>query len=417
MSEKVMRMPQKLAVGFLAGIILLGVVNPSQAADTTPMAPNPGPVGDFSWKGVNWEKRFWGGAPMYNGSWSKNNVSNPDANGYVTLNLTNPTGTAPIGAEMQTTRAGGWGYGTYSTTVEKNVNSLQKESVWGCLFTYDPEANPGFSEVDLCEASAWGGGAAYGESWPITQGHGYWFDASKPPGQGNNTTTFNSTNDPILTHKMVWEPGKITFETYAGEGYNGPLIKRTILQSSTVPVPSPNMKLHFNLWVTGGGGGSPSTVKPEKVVVRDFSYVPAGTTASAPTPIVTPTPTPTATVSPTPTPITTPTAIPTATATPTVTASPSPTATASPTPTPTATPIPTNTGIKLGYSNTKVKSNYSTKLTWSGATGSTVKVLINGVPRVVPNSGSYTNLVKAKTTTTYQIWDSLGCSEIIKVAT
>lgn len=248
-------------------------IGPSNAADTTPMADDPGPLGSFAWKGFNWQKRFWGGAPMYNASWDANNVSNPDANGYVKLSISNPSGSAPVGAEFQSTREG-FGYGTYSTTVEKDVSALQKEVVWGCLFTYDPNATPGYTEIDLCEASAWGGGAAYGESWPVTQGHGYWFDATLPPGQGNNTVNFDVTNAPILTHRMVWEPGRITFETFAGEGYNGPLLKRTVLEGSTVPTPAKE-QIHFNLWVTGGGGGDAAHVAPESVTIRDFSFVPA----------------------------------------------------------------------------------------------------------------------------------------------
>jgi hypothetical protein len=202
---------------------------------------------------------------MYNGSYSADNVSNPDVNGYVTLSLSNPTGGSPSAAEFQSTRRG-FGYGTYTATVEKNLNSLQKEVVWGCMFTYDQDSPPGMNEIDLCEASAWGGGANYGQVWPVTQGHGYWFDATKPPGVGNNTVVFNATDAPILTHKMVWEPGKITFETYAGSGETGTLLKRTILQGPTVPVPA---KEH---------------VKPEKVVIRDFSFTPAAT-AKVVTPI------------------------------------------------------------------------------------------------------------------------------------
>lgn len=228
------RSVKPLAMLAAAGLAMLACLPSAQAAEPTPLGP--GPVGNFSWKGFNWEKRFWGGAPQYNLLFDAANVSNPDANGYVTLKLTNPTGGAPVGAEFQSTRQG-FGYGTYSTTVEKNLSLLQKEVVWGCLFTYDPLAEPGFNEIDLCEASAWGGGASYGESWPVTQGHGYWFDAGKPPGEGNNTTVFDVTASPITTHRMVWEPGKLTFETYAGEGFTGALLKRTVLEGSTVPVP------------------------------------------------------------------------------------------------------------------------------------------------------------------------------------
>lgn len=276
---------KKTFVG-LAAILLIGVVGvPAAQAKTTAqdkvtVINSPGPAGDFSWKGFNWQKRPWTGGPMYNGSYSVDNVSNPDANGYVTLSLSNPTGNAPSAAEFQSTRRG-FGYGTYTTTVEKNLNSLQKEVVWGCLFTYDQDSPPGMNEIDLCEASAWGGGANYGQVWPVTQGHGYWFDATKAPGVGNNTVVFNATDAPILTHKMVWEPGKITFETYAGSNDRGTLLKRTVLQGPTVPVPAKEHVV-FNLWVTDGGGGDPAHVKSEKVTIRDFSFTPASTPVAAP---------------------------------------------------------------------------------------------------------------------------------------
>lgn len=338
-----------------SALAMLACMPSAQAAETTP--PDPGPAGGFSWQGFNWEKRFWGGAPQYNKAFDAANVSNPDANGYVTLKLTNPTGEAPVGAEFQSTRQG-FGYGTYSTTVEKNLSVLQKEVVWGCLFTYDPLAEPGYNEIDLCEASAWGGGAAYGESWPVSQGHGYWFDATKPPGQGNNTVTFDVTASPVTTHRMVWEPGKLTFETYAGEGFAGALLKRTVLQGTTVPVPAKE-QVHFNLWVTGGGGGDPAHVKPESVTVRNFSFVPAATTPTLPPP----------------------------------------------------------SAIKLSATTTKANGVNTTTLKWTGTTGTSVMLWINGVQKSVPNTGSYVHKFKGGSTTTYKVCDSAGCSNVLSVVT
>lgn len=276
----------------LSALLLLSGAGPSPAVEAAAGSPaaDPGPQGDFSWKGQNWERRSWNGAPQFNKSFDPANVSGPDGNGFITLGISNPSGTAPAGAEFQSTRQG-FGYGTYSTTIEKDLSSLQKESVWGCLFTYDPEAGPGYNEIDLCEASAWGGGAAYGQSWPVSQGHGYWFDAGKPPGEGNNTVDFPVTANPVLTHKMTWAPGKLTFETYAGEGYSGTLLKRTVLEGSTVPVPA-RERIHFNLWVVGSGGGDPAHVKPETVTIRDFSFTPAASatpelfSAAAPVPAI-----------------------------------------------------------------------------------------------------------------------------------
>ncbi len=280
------RMPttfRRLSMLMAVGLCLAMGTMPSHAAGPLPMEVDPGPVGSFEWKGFNWQKRFWSGAPQFNRNFDPANVSTPDANGYVTLKLSNPTGSAPAGAELQSTREG-FGYGTYSTTVAKNVSALQKEVVWGCLFTYDPEAEPGYNEIDLCEASAWGGGAATARNWPVTQGHGYWFDAILPPGEGNSTIMFPTTTNTVLTHRLIWEPSKLTFETFAGTGFTGTLLKRTVMQGATVPVPAKEA-IHFNLWVTGGGGGDPLHVKPESVVIRDFSFAPLAT-LTAPTPTI-----------------------------------------------------------------------------------------------------------------------------------
>jgi hypothetical protein len=228
---------------------------------------DPGPAGDFSWKGLNWDRRSWGGPPHFNGIYDSANVVGPDANGHVTLRLTNPTGNAPRAAEISTTRRG-FGYGTYSVVVDKRLDVMQSEVVWGCLFTYDGDAAPGYNEIDACEASAWGS-----SQWPVTQSHVYWHDASRAPGQGSVAETFAVPTTAVQTHRMVWAPGRITYETFSGEGFDGPLLKRSVLSGSTVPVPA-RESLHFNLWVFGGGG-NPSRVSPETVTIRDLSFVPA----------------------------------------------------------------------------------------------------------------------------------------------
>ena len=164
------------------------------------------------------------------------------------------------------------------------------------------------------------------------------------------------TASPVTTHRMVWEPGKLAFETYAGEGFVGTLLKRTVLEGSTVPVPA-RERVHFNLWVTGGGGGDPAHVRPESVVVRDFSFAAA--------------------------------AQPTA-------------------------PVP---AISLTAANSKVKGLNSTSLKWAGAAGSSVTLWINGIQKTVANTGSYVNAFKGGSTTTYKVCDLGGCSNVVSVVT
>ena len=372
---------RRTTLGTVLAALLLGALVPAPgvAAETPSVIADPGPSGDFSWKGFNWEKRRYGGGPNYNGKFDAANVGDPDANGHVTLTLSNPTGQAPVGAELISTRRG-FGYGTYSTTVEKDLSSLQKEVVWGCLFTYDASVAPGYNEVDLCEASAWGGGTGK-QQWPITQGHGYWFDASLPPGAGNDTTVFDVTDHPVLTHRLVWEPRKLTFETFAGKDSSGPLLKRTVLEGGKVPTPA-RETVHFNLWVTGGGGGDPARVRPEQVVVRDFSFTPAGAVAC-------PLPAPTAVPVP-PKPVPVPTAVPVP-------------------PKPKPVPAP----IKLTSKSSKVRGTITTTLTWSGAKGSTVALVSNGVRRSIENTGSFTTTTRTASVR-HQICDSSRCSPVVR---
>lgn len=232
------------------------------------LVDDPGPVGDFCWNGLNWQRRSWSGGPHYNGLYDPTNVAGPDVHGHVTLGLTNPTGSAPRAAEFNTTRRG-FGYGTYSVVVEKRLDRMQREIVWGGLFTYDGDRAPGHNEIDVCEASAWGSSTR-----PVVQAHGYWFDAARGPGEGSLTETFAVPETAVQTHRMVWELGRITYETFSGEGFTGALLKRTVLSAATVPVPA-REAIHINLWVFGGNDGDPDHVIPEKVTVRDVSFVAA----------------------------------------------------------------------------------------------------------------------------------------------
>lgn len=161
----------------------------------------------------------------------------------------------------------GFGYGTYTVTVEKNLAQLQDEVVWGCLFTYDSNAQPGMNEIDLCEASSWGG------PWDVTQGHGYWFDATAPVGSGNSVTTFPVPSSSSQTHQLVWEQGKLTFYTFSGNSIASPLAKKTVLTGEKVPVPAKE-RVHFNLWAVDGNGGDAKTVTPEEVKLTGFTFTP-----------------------------------------------------------------------------------------------------------------------------------------------
>jgi hypothetical protein len=237
---------------------LTGTLN---ATTLSNVALDPGPPGDFFWKGLNWRRRTEAGAPAYNGKWGTANVLAPDANGYVTLRITNPTGSSPISAEFNTTR-GGFGYGTYTDVVAARLDTMHKSLVLGGLFTYDNNNEPTHNEVDIHETSAWGG------TGPVSLDHTYYKNVN-----GNNTGVAVSTPIPadvVQTHRLIWEPGKLTWDSFIGTGTGGQLIKHTV-QTVGVPVPATEA-LCINLWAFDTKAAN---VGPFEVVLRDFSFVPA----------------------------------------------------------------------------------------------------------------------------------------------
>jgi hypothetical protein len=222
---------------------------------------NPGPAGNLSWKGLNWDKRAYAGSPSYNGLWSSSNVTGPDSNGYLTFHITNPNGNNPVSAEIDSTRAG-FGYGTYTVVVGTNLSSLNKSLVNGCLFTYDDSNPPTYNEMDICETSAWGA------TGPVGLDHTYYKLVN---GSSNGVVdTVPIPSIPEMTHRLIWTPGQLIFDSFAGTGTTGQLISHTV-QTSGVAVPHTEA-LVYNLWAFNSGA---TNVAPFDVVVRDLTFAPA----------------------------------------------------------------------------------------------------------------------------------------------
>jgi hypothetical protein len=255
---------------------VLGAISSGHRRAAPTATVDPGPAGDFLWKGLNWTRRTAAetGGPQYNGQYSAANVSAPDGNGYVTLSLTNPTGNSPTAAEMVSTNAG-FGYGTYTLVVGSRLDTMHKAVVFGGLFTYDGSQSAAESknEIDICETSAWGATAN-----PVTLAHTYYQDDSNADGAPEDVTDFVSmTTDTVHTHQMIWAPGSLTFRSYSGTGTGGALIFQTV-RTALVPVPAAE-QLVINLWVFNLPDAvpkpTPGSATPTSVVLRDFSFVPA----------------------------------------------------------------------------------------------------------------------------------------------
>lgn len=232
-------------------------------------------VNGFSWGGYDWTLRHnpTPGGPGI-ASWDRTNVTPPDSNGYVTLSIKNPGG-APVGCEMQS-RTTGLGYGTYTLVVGSRLDTLDKNIVFGGFFPFY-YGNP-YIEIDACEASAWG------RNTPVSILHSNWYGSDpEAPNQVLSTPeSIVATTDTVTTHRMIWSPNQITFDTFVGEGTDGELLGHAVI-TSNVPVPATE-KVYINFWVFGGGDQDGTDVPATDIVLRDFSYsnsYPIDSTASA----------------------------------------------------------------------------------------------------------------------------------------
>lgn len=260
-----------LASGLLlAGVVAPALATPAEAATkkkttTTTTAPT---IRTISWAGQSWEVRdsTWSpGGPAYNGSYSDKNVT-VNADGTLTMNLTNPTGSSPVSSEI--IAASSTGYGTYTLTATGDFDNFHPDAVFGNLFLYDSTSTAvlGHNEIDGGEVAKWGhaGGPQvlsdtyYPTTAGVQTGAVVW-----PAGLTTATFTF------------TWLPGSITWDAYAGSTASGTSFLHSAVNSSDVPVPR-NQKLHVNLWAFKDAYSvSPADIPATSVVLNSYSFTPA----------------------------------------------------------------------------------------------------------------------------------------------
>lgn len=223
----------------------------------------------MEWKGYTWNLRDGGaaGGPGF-GQWAAANVSAPDGNDYVTLSITNPTGTMPIGCEMDMSTS--LGYGTYTLVVEKDFTTLDKNHVFGGLFPYF--GGSPFIEFDVNEISSWDGANAEGYGASVVYlSHNSWYNG----GASRTHSTAVMPSDTVTTHTLRWEAGIATYNSYIGTGTGGTLIKNSV-HNTNIPVPSSEIPI-INLWVYNDSGSPDSgdlDAPATSVILRDFYWTP-----------------------------------------------------------------------------------------------------------------------------------------------
>lgn len=147
------------------------------------------------------------------------------------------------------------GYGEYTFEVSTNVETLDKNIVFG-LFTYETDSR----EIDI-EFSKWGNAANVSG----------WYSVQPPPFNSLNQKDFALNLSGILTtHQIKWDSSEIYFRSDYGHGMEH-LISHWTYKGANNP-PAGKEKLHLNVWLLKGN--APSNLQETEVVIKSFRYVP-----------------------------------------------------------------------------------------------------------------------------------------------
>lgn len=245
--------------------------------------------GQVWWKGELWDLANRGVFSPFVNSFSGSRAWVDDS-GYLHLSIVN-NGGASAGAELGSVLLGR-GYGTYQCLTGSRVDNLHPNAVFGGLFTYDGSSpDYGHREIDANEQSMFSGATG-----PCQLSHTHWQsdvigDPTATTRVGYNAAAgINAPSDSLNLSVLVWEPGKVSYRLYHGATADPAQLYRedTVSNGQTIttgsftgpaviPIPG-NEKVQFNLWVCPNYSGTsdPATVTNTDVIIRDFSFSPAG---------------------------------------------------------------------------------------------------------------------------------------------
>lgn len=132
------------------------------------------------------------------------------------------------------------GYGTYATTVESALSTLDPNLVLG-LFTWSEDGGYNNREIDI-EFSRWGNAADPNNAQYVVQ----------PYTTSGNITRFPFTADSGSVHSFRWYPGLVNFQSTAGLNPSVPPAKQwSYLQQAAIPPPD-DARFHLNFYLAKG---------------------------------------------------------------------------------------------------------------------------------------------------------------------
>ena len=231
------------------------------------VAPRPARAAALDWKGYTWNVTTGGMAGVAAGSAANVSV---DASGYLHLRIQKNGDTWTAAEIFTTTRLG---FGSYQWQVDGPIDVLDKNVVLG-LFPYGPAAgigDDGTNEIDI-EYSRWGQADGPNGDWTNYPASGSTI--------GELSYTFSLAGGTLSTSRFIWT--KTSIEDFLLAGLQPPSSTTSLIKSwkyspanATTNIPQQALPLGMNLWCFD----IPSDGKNVEIVVRDFQFVPEGTSA------------------------------------------------------------------------------------------------------------------------------------------
>lgn len=212
----------------------------------------------ITWAGRTWDVKVGQGLGPGPNNWSDSTENVwVDTNGYVHLKVTESNGlwysSEIIGKESL-------GFGEYRFVVDGPVHDLDTNVVGGLLTFLDDN-----NEIDIEFARAF---------HPTTSNNAVYSTQPAIPGDTSYPFFFAPTNGNLTTHRFIWEPTTISYESYHGDG-DPALSSNEVFASWTYTgseIPEESIeRVHLNLWQFMGR--IPSDTQNLEMVIRDFLFI------------------------------------------------------------------------------------------------------------------------------------------------
>lgn len=242
-------------------------------ADLVAVPNAPAPQKSLRFSGYMWDVKSGNGLGPGPNNWSEDNAW-VDANGDLHLRITK-SGSACYSAEVISQQR--FSFGRFQWWVIGRLDRLDRDVVLG-LFTYDDGGPDYRNEIDI-EYARWGSATANPGQFtvwpagPVTACPSGWTFVSP----GACTLTFPvALSGTYTTQRFTWTSSSVYFQALHGHRNNNihPIKTATYAPSNYLSaIPQRPLKVHMNLWLSGGRCRSDLNT-PIEVVIRSFTYTP-----------------------------------------------------------------------------------------------------------------------------------------------